>query len=65
MVENERIQFDLVKLLGGERILRLTDSQSGLSLERKLKPSEPVVRQKDLLLQIFDAALARAQLIGA
>jgi hypothetical protein len=64
MIDHEKIQFDLVKLLNGERILRLTDPQSGLSLEKKLKPSEAVVRQKDRLLQVFDAALARADLIG-
>ena len=65
MVDHEKIQFDLVKLLNGERILRLTDPQSGLSLEKKLNPSEAVVRQKDRLLQVFDAALARAELLGA
>jgi len=65
MVDYDKIQFDLVKLLNGERILRLTDPQSGLSLEKKLKASEAVVRQKDRLLQVFEAALARAELIGA
>ncbi|HEV7926523.1 MAG TPA: hypothetical protein VGR14_14270 [Verrucomicrobiae bacterium] len=65
MVDHEKIQFDLIKLLNGERILRLTDPQSGLALEKKLKASEAVVRQKDRLLQVFDAALARAELIGA
>jgi hypothetical protein len=65
MVDHDKIQFDLIKLLNGERILRLTDPQSGLSLEKKLKPSEAVVRQRDRLLQVFDAALARAELIGA
>jgi hypothetical protein len=65
MVDHDKIQIDLVKLLNGERILRLTDQQSGLSLEKKLKASEAVVRQKDRLLQVFEAALARAELIGA
>jgi hypothetical protein len=64
MADHDKIQFGLVKLLNGERILRLTDPLSGLSLEKKLKPSEAVVRQKDRLLQVFDAALARAELIG-
>jgi len=64
MVDYDKIQFDLVKLLNGERIFRLTDQQSGLSLEKKLKASEAVVRQKDRLLQVFEAALARAELIG-
>ena len=65
MADHDKIQFDLVKLLNGERILRLTDPQSGLSLEKKLKPAEAVVRQKDRLLQVFEAALARAELMGA
>jgi hypothetical protein len=54
-----------VKLLNGERILRLTDPQTGLSLEKKLESAEAVVPQKDRLLQVFEAALARAQVIGA
>jgi hypothetical protein len=65
MVDHDKIQFDLVKLLNGERILRLTDPQSGLSLEKKLTATEAVVRQKDRLLQVFEAALARADLSGA
>jgi hypothetical protein len=64
MVDHDKIQFDLFKLLNGGRIPRLTDLLSGLSLEKKLKASEAVVRQKDRLLQVFDAALARAQVIG-
>ena len=64
MADHDKIQFDLVKLLNGERILRLTDPQSGLSLEKKLKSAEAVVRQKDRLLQVFEAALARAEVIG-
>jgi hypothetical protein len=64
MVDHDKIQFDLVKLLNGERILRLTDPQSGLSLEKKFKATEAVVRQKDRLLQVFEAALARADLSG-
>ena len=65
MADHDKIQFDLVKLLNGERIIRLTDSHSGLCLEKKLKPAEAVVRQKDRLLQVFEAALARAEVIGA
>jgi hypothetical protein len=65
MAGHDKIQFDLVKLLSGERILRLTDPQSGLSLEKKLGPSEAVVRQKGRLLAIFEAALAQAEKVGA
>ena len=65
MVDREKIQFDLIKLASGERILRLTEPQSGLSLEKKLAPADAVVRQKERLLQVFDAALARAELLTA
>jgi hypothetical protein len=65
MADHDKIQFDLVKLLNGERILRLTDPRSGLSLEKKLKPAEAVLRQRDVLFQVFEAALARAELIDA
>jgi hypothetical protein len=65
MADQSKIQFDMIKLLNGERILRLIDPQSGQSLEKKLIPAEAVVRQKDRLLQVFEAALARAELIGA
>ena len=62
---HDKIQFDLRKLLNGERVLRLTEPLSGLSLEQKLKTSDPVVRQKERLIQIFEAALARAESVGA
>lgn len=65
MVDRKNIQIDLIKLMGGERLLRLTESQSGLSLEKKLDPKKSVANQKEKLLSVFDAALARAELMAA
>lgn len=65
MADRKNIQIDLIKLMGGERLLRLTESQSGLSLEKKLDPKKPVASQKEKLLGVFDAALARAELVVA
>jgi len=65
MVDRDKIQIDLIKLIGGERLLRLTEPQSGLSLEKKLAPSDAVVRQKENLLRVFEAALARAEALAA
>jgi hypothetical protein len=65
MAGHDQIQFDLVKLLNGERILRLTDRQSGLCLEKKLNSTDPVVRQKQRLLHVFNAALTSAEKVGA
>ena len=65
MIDRSKIQIDLIKLGSGERLLRLTEPQSGLSLEKKLAADQPVVRQKERLLGVFEAALARAELSAA
>ena len=65
MIDRGKIQMELIKLKTGERLLRLTDSQSGLSLERKLDEVKPVAEQKENLLSIFEAALSRAELSPA
>lgn len=65
MVDREKIQFDLVKLLNGERLLRLTEPQSGLTLEKRLAPAEAVVQQKEKLLRALEAALSRIELATA
>ncbi len=65
MLDRNKIQIDLIKLVGGERLIRLTEPESGLSLERKLDPKQAVARQKERLLGVFEAALARAELLAA
>ena len=65
MVDRDHIQIDLIKLLGGERLLRLTEPRSGLALEKKLDPKQSVARQKQRLLGVFEAALTKAELAAA
>lgn len=65
MLDRGKIQIDVIKLVTGERLFRLTEPQSGLTLEKKLDPKEPVVRQRERLLGVFDAALARAEAVPA
>jgi hypothetical protein len=57
MINRSKIQIDLIKLVGGERLLRLTETESGLTLEKKLDPQQSVVRQKERLLSALEAAL--------
>jgi hypothetical protein len=64
MADRNKIQIDLIKLVGGDRLLRLTEPESGLTLEKKLDPRTPVVRQKERLLGVFEAALAKASLVA-
>lgn len=59
MPAERQIQVDLIKLANGERLLRLSESTSGLSLEKKIDSQKPLVRQKERLLKTFEAALAR------
>jgi hypothetical protein len=63
MKARRHIQVELVKLVGGERLLRLTEIQSGLSLEKKLGPKDAVIRQKQKLLAAFEAVLDNGALI--
>jgi hypothetical protein len=65
MVDRDKIQIDLIKLTNGERLLRLSEPQSGLSLEKKLDANQPLVRQKEQLVGVFEAALACAELLAA
>jgi hypothetical protein len=62
MADRGKIQIALVKLANGERLLRLTEPRSGLSLEKSLDAARPVARQKECLLGIFEAVLAKAEL---
>lgn len=61
MPHRARIQIDMIKLSEGRRLLRVTEAQSGLSLERKVDNNRPVHDQRRQLIEIFEAALTRAQ----
>lgn len=50
---NDTPRIHLLTLSGGERILRLEDEESGLSLERRLIPHLPLVEQKTKLVRMF------------
>ncbi len=62
---HENIQINLLKMADGGHLLRLTEPDLGLSLERKLDPKRPVLRQKQQLLSVFEAALAQAAMSPA
>lgn len=53
------IELLLLKLADGGRILRLSESRSGLCLEKRLDPQESVARQKERWQQVFVAMLER------
>jgi len=65
MSHRDKIQVDLIKLVSGERLLRLTYLPSGLVLEKTLDPQQAVVSQQERLFGVFEAALAQAELTPA
>lgn len=65
MANRADIQIELIKLTGGERLLRLAEPASGLALERKLDATQSIHRQKEQLLDVFEAALKRVELTAA
>jgi hypothetical protein len=65
VANRDTIQIELVKLPGGERLLRLAEPLSGLALERKLDATWSVHEQKKQLLDVFEIALKRAELTVA
>jgi hypothetical protein len=65
MSHRNKIQVDLIKLVSGERLMRLTYLPLGLVLEKKLDPKKAVIPQKERLFGVFEAALAQAELTPA
>jgi hypothetical protein len=59
------IEMLLLKLADGGRILRFCEPSSGLCLETRLKPGEPVARQKQRWGRVFAEMLDRELGVGA
>ena len=53
------IELLLLKLNDGGRILRLSESKSGLCLEKRLDSQESIIRQKERWKNVFVAMLER------
>lgn len=56
----ENIQIILLKLKDGSRLLRLTESEMGLALERSLNPQRSLLAQKQQLKALFESMILRA-----
>jgi len=49
----------MLKLSDGARVLRFSEPKSGLCLEKRLDPKDPVSPQKERWKQVFRAMLKR------
>lgn len=58
----DTIQMALLRLQDGSRLLRLSEPETGLALERALNPDRSVVRQKQQLKALFQSVIQSAGL---
>lgn len=61
----ENIQITLLKLKDCSRLLRLTEPETGLALERTLNPQRPLLAQKQQLKALFESMIQRADVLMA
>ena len=61
----ENIQITLLKLKDGSRLLRLSESETGLALERAIHPQRPLLAQKQQLKASFRSMLQLADVFLA
>ncbi len=64
-MNNDQFIFELVRLLGDRRAIRITAPSMGLSLEKVLGPTEPVASQKKLLQKAMQHLLQDKCLLAA
>jgi hypothetical protein len=58
-MKKRNIELLMLKLADGGRILRLSEPRSGLCLEKRLDPKEPVAQQKQRWQRVFTSMLER------
>ena len=54
---NASVRIQLVQLSDGQKLMRIEDDATGLSVETKLSPEAPIAAQKAKLLRLFEAML--------
>lgn len=59
------IQIELVKLVDGTRLLRLSEPTARVCLEKAVDPAAPIARQKERWLRVFRDLLAREAMAAA
>ena len=64
-MQTDNIQITLLRLRDGSRLLRLSEPETGLALERALNPNRPVLRQKQQLKALFEAMIQRSEVLMA
>jgi hypothetical protein len=64
-MQTDNIQITLIRLQDGSRLLRLSEPETGLALERALNPNRSVVRQKQQFKALFESMIQSAGVLVA
>lgn len=64
-MQTDTIQITLLRLKDGSRLLRLSEPETGLALERTLNPQRPLLAQKQQLKALFESMIQRADVLMA
>lgn len=62
-MQTDNIQITLLRLKDGSRLLRLSEPETGLALERAINPNRPLLRQKQQLKALFEAMIKRSEIL--
>ena len=52
---NPGVRIQMIQLSDGQKLMRIEDDATGLSVEKKLSREAPVAAQKARLLRLFEA----------
>lgn len=64
-MQTDTLQITLLRLKDGSRLLRLSEPETGLALERTLNPQRPLLAQKQQLKALFESMIQRADVLMA
>ncbi len=62
-MQTDNIQITMLRLKDGSRLLRLSEPETGLALERTLNPNRSLLRQKQQLKALFEAMIQRSEVL--
>jgi hypothetical protein len=59
-MQTDNIQITLLRLKDDSRLICLSETETGLALERVLNPHRPLLRQKQQLKALFESMVQSA-----
>ena len=65
LMQTDNIQITLLRLKDGSRLIRLSEFETGIALERAMNPNRPLLRQKQQLKSMYYSMLQHSKLLAS